>query len=71
MSCKNAKNNESLIHRLINRLLKVIQTENMEKSEWAAKCLAEIGPSDLGTAVLKSDSDSVVYKIVRNNEFVV
>ncbi|XP_066601781.1 serine-protein kinase ATM-like [Prorops nasuta] len=48
-------NNEpahSIIHQLIYRLVKLIKSSNMENSIAAAKCLGELGPTDLMTMIL-------------------
>lgn len=55
---------KSIIHRLINSLLQVVQGVDTEKALMATKCLGELGPSDLGTTVLKSDNDSNIHRMV-------
>lgn len=55
---------KSIIHRLINSLLHIVRGVDSEKAMMAARCLGELGPSDLGTIVLKSDNDSKVYRLV-------
>lgn len=42
----------------------MIQGSDLEKSVVAAKCLGELGASDLGTIVLKSDAQQPTYKLV-------
>lgn len=46
-----------------------MQSVDTEKSVIAAKCLGELGPSDLGTIVLKSDVQLQTYKTVRTDKF--
>lgn len=55
---------KSIIHRLIFVLLQTIQGVDAEKSVMAARCLGELGPSDLGTIVLKSDVQLHSYRVV-------
>lgn len=55
---------KSIIHRLINTLLQTVQGVDADKEMMAAQCLGELGPSDLGTTVLKSDNDSNIYQKV-------
>lgn len=62
---------KSLIHRLIVSLLETVQGTDMEKSHMAAKCLAELGPSDLGTIVLRSDLKKHTYQwVIYDNSFI-
>lgn len=61
----------SIIHRLINSLLQIVQGVDPEKAMMAARCLGELGPSDLGTTVLKSDNDSKIYQKVGDIEIFV
>ncbi|XP_031619505.1 serine/threonine-protein kinase ATM [Contarinia nasturtii] len=59
---------KSPIHRLISALLAhIVQNVDSEKSLIAAKCLGELGPSDLGSIALKFDVQLQTYKIC--NEF--
>lgn len=59
---------ESPIHRLISALLaQIVQNVDDEKSLIAAKCMGELGPSDLGTIALKFDVQKQTYNIVSNN----
>lgn len=56
---------KSPIHRLISALLvHIIQNVDSERSLVAAKCLGELGPSDLGSIALKVDVQPQTYKIV-------
>lgn len=56
----------SPIHRLISALLaQIVQNVDSEKSLIAAKCLGELGPSDLGSIALKFDTQLQTYTIVR------
>lgn len=55
---------DSIIHRMVRTLLKIIQGSDDKKAVMASKCLGELGPSDLRTIVLKSDIHSNVYKNV-------
>lgn len=55
---------KSIMHRLINSLLQIVQSVDAEKAMMAARCLGELGPSDLGTTVLKTDIDSKIYRMV-------
>lgn len=57
---------KSIIHRLINSLLQIVQGVDNEKAMMATRCLGELGPSDLGTIVLQSDIDSNIYRTVDN-----
>lgn len=54
----------SIIHRLINSLLLIVQGVDLDKAMMAARCLGELGPIDLGTTVLKLDIDSKIYRMV-------
>lgn len=55
------------IHRLISALLvHIAQSVDSERSLIAAKCLGELGPSDLGSIALKFDVQLQTYKIVRS-----
>lgn len=57
---------KSPIHRLISALLvHIVQNVDSERSLIAAKCLGELGPSDLGSIALKFDVQSQTYKTVR------
>lgn len=56
---------KSPIHRLISTLLThIVQNVDSEKALLAAKCLGELGPSDLGSIALKFDNQTQTYKIV-------
>lgn len=57
---------KSIIHRLIFTLLQTIQGADIDKSHMAAQCLAELGPSDLGTMVLRPDTHLQIYKWVND-----
>lgn len=46
--------------------MQIVQNVDGEKSIIAAKCLAELGPSDLGSIALKFDTQLQTYKNVRN-----
>lgn len=57
---------KSPIHRLISTLLsQIVQNVDSEKSLIAAKCLSELGPSDLGSIALKFDIQHQTYTMVR------
>ncbi|XP_055323121.1 serine/threonine-protein kinase ATM isoform X2 [Sitodiplosis mosellana] len=59
----------SPIHRLISALLtQIVQNVDSEKSVIAAKCLGELGPSDLGSIALKFDTQLQTYKICKTFE---
>lgn len=61
---------KSPIHRLISALLsQIVQNVDIEKSLIAAKCLGELGPSDLGSIALKFDVQPQTYKVVSYNIF--
>ena len=60
---------KSIIHRLIFALLQTIRGSDLEKSIVAAKCLGELGPSDLRTIVLKPDIQLHTYKFVSKIPF--
>lgn len=64
MSGFSADCEKSIIHRLIFALLQTIQGSDIEKSHVAAQCLGELGPSDLGTMVLRPDIQHHTYKWV-------
>lgn len=49
---------KSVIHRLIGELLECVQSDDPKKSHEAAKCLGELGSSDLTTLVLKPNNHS-------------
>lgn len=55
---------QSQLHALLMSLLAAIQGADSEKSLEAARCLGELGPINLGTTVLKSDSLLNTYKFV-------
>lgn len=58
---------KSPIHRLISALLvHIVQNVDNERSLIAAKCLGELGPSDLGSIALKVDVQLHTYKTVRS-----
>lgn len=71
-----AANAESVssLHRLVVSLLQTVKSadETIDvavEQKWmeAAKCLGELGPSDLGTLVLQPDSQMHTYKFVSNS----
>ncbi|CAD6215508.1 GSCOCG00000317001-RA-CDS [Cotesia congregata] len=47
----------SIIHRLIYRLIKLTENQNVNVSLDAAKCLGELGPADLTTMILHPEDD--------------
>ncbi|GJQ73706.1 hypothetical protein Trydic_g14041 [Trypoxylus dichotomus] len=55
--CKDAvgysKNNDSILHNLIQMLFKLTASDNNEEASEAAGCLGELGPLDLSTLVLR------------------
>lgn len=57
---------KSLTHRLVMALFQTVQSNDTKRSEIAAKCLGELGPSDLGTLILKLDAQKQTYKVVSN-----
>ncbi|XP_053675584.1 serine/threonine-protein kinase ATM [Anopheles nili] len=61
--------NENILHRLINILLEVVRNAPFDKrSVEALRCLAEIGPIDLGTMLLKSDTEMIAYDKISNSK---
>lgn len=56
------------LHRLLMALLSAIQSSDPEKSMEAARCLGELGPSNLATIVLKPGSQLNTYKFVGVNK---
>lgn len=66
MSGFSADCDKSILHRLIFSLLQAIQGSDVEKCHMAAKCLGELGPSDLGTMVLRPDVQHHTYQWVSN-----
>lgn len=53
---------KSLIHRLVFTLLQFVQGFDEVKAVEAAKCLGELGPSDLSSIVLKPDHQIYTYE---------
>lgn len=53
---------KSLIHRLVFTLLQFVQGFDEAKAVEAAKCLGELGPSDLSSIVLKPDHQLHTYE---------
>lgn len=53
---------KSLIHRLVFTLLQFVQGFDVIKAVEAAKCLGELGPSDLSSIVLKPDAQTHTYE---------
>lgn len=53
---------KSLIHRLVFTLLQFVQGLDEAKAVEAAKCLGELGPSDLSSIVLKPDHQIHTYE---------
>lgn len=60
---------QSQLHMLIMSLLAAIQGADADKRLEAARCLGELGPIDLGTTVLKTDTQQNIYKFVQINSF--
>lgn len=52
------------LHRLVLSLLESVQSADEQASLEAAKCLGELGPSDLATIVLRPDNKLHTYKHV-------
>ncbi|KAJ6636448.1 Serine-protein kinase ATM, partial [Pseudolycoriella hygida] len=57
---------KSLIHRLVFTLLQFVQGFDATKAVEAAKCLGELGPSDLSSIVLKPDHQLHTYEFASN-----
>lgn len=53
---------DSILHQLICTLVKFTQSENLEVSMEAARCLGELGPADLTTLVLQTDLNTLDFK---------
>ncbi|KAG4079703.1 hypothetical protein HA402_009089 [Bradysia odoriphaga] len=53
---------KSLIHRLVFTLLQFVQGPDEAKAIEAAKCLGELGPSDLSSIVLQPDHQRHTYQ---------
>ncbi len=53
---------KSSIHRLVYTLLQFVQGIDITKAVEAAKCLGELGPSDLSSIVLKPDHQRDTYE---------
>lgn len=53
---------KSLIHRLVFTLLQFVQGFDVTKAVEAAKCLGELGPSDLSSIVLKPNNQVHTYE---------
>ncbi|XP_008559414.1 serine-protein kinase ATM [Microplitis demolitor] len=49
--------NSSIIHRLIYKLIKLTENKNVNISLDVAKCLGELGPTDLTTMILHPEDD--------------
>lgn len=53
---------KSLIHRLVYTLVQFVQGTDSNIAVEAAKCLGELGPSDLSSIVLKPDHQKLTYQ---------
>lgn len=60
---ENPSDNSNL-HRLVAKLLHTVQRSDVGKCFEAAKCLGELGPHDLSTITLKSESHISSYAFV-------
>lgn len=62
--CQTGTYEHSCLHRLVLSLLESVQSSDEQTRLEAAKCLGELGPSDLATIVLRPDSKLHTYKYV-------
>uniref|UniRef100_A0A336N0J5 CSON008049 protein n=1 Tax=Culicoides sonorensis TaxID=179676 RepID=A0A336N0J5_CULSO len=54
---------KSVLHRLVNKLVAIVEGPDETKAYEAAKCLGELGPADLYTLALYRENDNILYKL--------